>query len=139
MAYVLMAEQLRLRDIHVELDLPGEPVSVRGNRLQLEQVLVNLLTNARDALADMPDKRICMQLVGDGDGARIVVADSGAGIPSDLVAKIFDPFFTTKPVGLGTGLGLSISYSIIKEHGGTISVETGPRAGSRFLIRLPAA
>jgi signal transduction histidine kinase len=69
----------------------------------------------------------------------VAVADSGRGIPSDLIGQIFDPFFTTRPVGQGSGLGLAISDSIVRQHHGTIAVDSHPGAGSTFTVRLPIA
>src|SRR6266581_3664602 len=138
-ALALMREQLRLREIEVTVDLgPEEPV-VLGNAIQLEQVFINLLTNARDAVAEAPRKAI--RIAGStGSGAvEVSLADSGHGIPPGLERRIFDPFFTTKEGGKGTGLGLSITYGIIKEHGGTISVVSPPGEGATFLIHLPLA
>src|SRR5881409_2171508 len=138
-ALSLMREQLRLREIEVTVDLgPDEPV-VLGNAIQLEQVFINLLTNARDAVAEAPRKAI--RIAGStGSGAvEVSLADSGHGIPPGLERRIFDPFFTTKEVGKGTGLGLSITYGIINEHGGTISVVSPPGEGATFLIHLPLA
>jgi C4-dicarboxylate-specific signal transduction histidine kinase len=132
----LMQEQLRLRAIDVELDLCAEELIVLGNAIQLEQVFINLLTNARDALADSRGKTICIGTDREGDWIKVRFADTGPGIPPELEQRIFDPFFTTKEVGTGTGLGLSITYSIVKEHGGRISVEPG-RRGASFLIELP--
>src|SRR2546422_179394 len=136
-ALSLIREQLRLREIEVTVDLgPEEPV-VLGNAIQLEQVFINLLTNARDAVAEAPRKAI--RIAGStGSGAvEVSLADTGHGIPSGLEQRIFDPFFTTKEVGKGTGLGLSITYGIVKEHGGTISVASTPGEGATFLIQLP--
>src|SRR5467141_471983 len=138
-ALSLMQEQLRLREIEVTVELgPEEPVVV-GNPIQLEQVFINLLTNARDAVADSPRKAI--RISGSVGSALVEVAftDTGEGIPPGLEPRIFDPFFTTKEVGKGTGLGLSITYGIIKEHGGTISVVSPPGEGATFLIQLPVA
>jgi C4-dicarboxylate-specific signal transduction histidine kinase len=133
----LMREQLRLREIAVTVDLgPEEPVVV-GNAIQLEQVFINLLTNARDAVAEAPRKAIRISLAAGSGVVEVLVADTGPGIPPGLERRIFDPFFTTKDVGQGTGLGLSITYGIIKEHGGTISVVSPPGEGATFLIRLP--
>lgn len=131
----LMQEQLRLHAIEVELDLCAEELVVLGNAIQLEQVFINLLSNARDALAESRGKTIRIGTSHEGDWIRIRFADTGPGIPRELEQRIFDPFFTTKEVGTGTGLGLSITYSIVKEHGGRISVEPG--RGAQFLIELP--
>src|SRR2546426_8433871 len=138
-ALSLVQEQLHLREVEVTVDLgPEEPV-VLGNPIQLEQVFINLLTNARDAVADAPRKAI--RIAGStGSGAVAVsLADSGHGIPPGLERRIFDPVFTTQEGGKGTGLGLSITYGIIKEHGGTISGVSPPGAGATFLIPLPLA
>jgi C4-dicarboxylate-specific signal transduction histidine kinase len=138
-ALSLMQEQLRLREIEVTVDLgPEEPVVV-GNPIQLEQVFINLLTNARDAVANSSRKAIRISGSVTSRAVEVVFADTGAGIPLGLERRIFDPFFTTKEVGKGTGLGLSITYGIIKEHGGTISVVSPPGNGATFLIHLPLA
>jgi signal transduction histidine kinase len=129
-----------------------------GSINQLEQVLVNLVTNAMDAISDTsendarkdhpekgdPDHRngrlkIATRLSENAEHVEIRVSDNGNGIHEGALSRIFDPFFTTKDVGQGTGLGLSISYVIMKEHGGSIEVaETGP-GGSTFSMKLPAA
>jgi len=138
-ALSLMQEQLRLRKIEVTVDLgPEEPVVV-GNPIQLEQVFINLLTNARDAMADSPRKAIRISGSVGSAVVEVAFADTGHGIPHGLERRVFDPFFTTKEVGKGTGLGLSITYGIVKEHGGTISVVSRPDEGTTFLIRLPLA
>jgi len=138
-ALSLMQEQLRLRKIEVTVDLgPEEPVVV-GNPIQLEQVFINLLTNARDAMADSPRKAIRISGSVGSAVVEVAFADTGHGIPPGLERRVFDPFFTTKEVGKGTGLGLSITYGIVKEHGGTISVVSRPDEGTTFLIRLPLA
>jgi C4-dicarboxylate-specific signal transduction histidine kinase len=136
-ALSLMQEQLRLREIEVTVDLgPEEPVVV-GNFIQLEQVFINLLTNARDALADSPRKGIRISGSVGPRAVEVTFTDTGHGIPPGRERRIFDPFFTTKEVGKGTGLGLSITYGIIKEHGGMISVLSAPGEGARFLIQFP--
>jgi len=138
-ALSLVQEQLRLHEIEVTLDLgPQEPVVV-GNPIQLEQVFINLLTNARDAVVDSPRKAIRISASVGAAAVEIAFVDTGHGIPSGLEGRIFDPFFTTKEVGKGTGLGLSITYGIVKEHGGTISVVSAPGDGATFLIHLPLA
>jgi signal transduction histidine kinase len=137
-ALSLMQEQLRLREIEVTVDLgPAEPW-VLGNAIQMEQVFINLLTNARDAMADSARKAILISC-SVGSATELAFADTGPGIPPGLERRIFDPFFTTKEVGKGTGLGLSIAYGIIKEHGGTISVVSRPGEGATFLLQLPLA
>ncbi len=138
-ALALMQEQLRLRQIAVAVSLPANAMTVIGNSIQLEQVFINLLTNARDALTDAAVKRITIQgACGDG-WIEVQVRDSGPGIPPGLEQRIFDPFFTTKEVGAGTGLGLSITYGIIRDHQGTIDVMNAPDAGAIFTLRLPLA
>jgi C4-dicarboxylate-specific signal transduction histidine kinase len=135
---LLMQEQLRLRGIEVVLDLCADELVVFGNPIQLEQVFVNLLTNARDALENARTKRIWVETTRDDELITIRFSDSGPGIQRELEQRIFDPFFTTKEVGAGTGLGLSITYSIVKEHGGEIAVEQRNGRGAGFRIELPA-
>ena len=138
-ALSLMQEELRLREIEVELDVSARHAVVMGNPIQLEQVLINLLTNARDALVESPRKVIHIACEMRDGVVDLAFSDTGPGIPEGLERRIFDPFFTTKEVGRGTGLGLSITYGIIKEHGGTIAVANRPGEGAAFLIRLPLA
>jgi len=136
-AISLVHKQLHLRQIEVQLRFPSEDVIVIGNAIQMEQVFINLLTNARDALADVTQKMITITCTVKTDVVNIHFCDTGPGIPAGLEQRIFDPFFTTKEVGAGTGLGLSITYGIIKEHQGSIAVESRPGEGARFLIQLP--
>jgi C4-dicarboxylate-specific signal transduction histidine kinase len=136
-ALSLMHEQLRLRQIEVRLQLLPEDVVVVGNAIQLEQVFINLLTNARDALSDAPKKIIAIACKKGEQVVTISVSDTGPGIPAGLEKRIFDPFFTTKEVGTGTGLGLSITYGIIRDHQGTITLKNSPGRGASFLIQLP--
>lgn len=135
-ALSLMREQLRLREIELELTITGDPV-VLGNAIQLEQVFINLLTNARDALTEAPRKVIGIVGMAKGPLVEILFRDTGPGVPEHLEQRIFDPFFTTKEVGQGTGLGLSIAYGIIKEHQGTITLIKHPDPGATFLLQLP--
>lgn len=139
-ALSLMQEQLRLREIEVSLDLcPQDPIVI-GNSIQLEQVFINLLTNARDSMASSPRKVISISCAVKEAYVDLVFRDTGPGIPDGLEQRVFDPFFTTKEVGAGTGLGLSITYSIVKEHRGTITVaQSCPGEGGAFLIQLPLA
>ncbi|TMM25963.1 MAG: GHKL domain-containing protein [Actinobacteria bacterium] len=136
---LLVHEQLRLRGIEVELELCPDELLVLANPIQLEQVFINLLTNARDALADSKRKTIRIASSRDEERIRIAFSDTGPGIPRELEQRIFDPFFTTKEVGMGTGLGLSITYSILREYAGDISVTSRPGNGATFVIELPFA
>jgi C4-dicarboxylate-specific signal transduction histidine kinase len=135
----LMNEQLRVREINVDVEPAADELVVLGNAIQLEQVVINLLTNARDALVDAPEKTIRLSSALKDERVRITVSDTGPGIPPGLEQRIFDPFFTTKEVGMGTGLGLSITYGIVKEHGGSIEVTSSPGEGACFEIELPVA
>jgi C4-dicarboxylate-specific signal transduction histidine kinase len=133
----LMHEQLKLRSIEVILDLSPEDPLVMANSIRLEQVFMNLLTNARDALTDSPKKAIAIRTWVEGSLVRLEFQDSGPGVPPGLEQRIFDPFFTTKEVGAGTGLGLSITYGIVKDLEGAIRLENQPGVGATFLIELP--
>ena len=138
-AISLMQEQLRLRQIKVQLHFPEKEVIVIGNAIQMEQVFINLLANARDALANVLRKEITITCTLEAESVNLRFCDTGPGIPPELEQRIFDPFFTTKEVGAGTGLGLSITYGIIKDHQGTIVVEHHAGEGAHFLIQLACA
>jgi two-component system NtrC family sensor kinase len=132
------AADLRLAGVRIEQETePGVP-RIWADAHQLQQVLVNIVTNAKQAMAEVEGERrlrIVLRRAGP-DHARIRVEDTGPGIPAELLPIIFDPFVTTKGAS-GTGLGLSISYGIIREHGGEITVESAPGAGTAFTIELP--
>jgi len=133
----LTAGELRVAEIKVEKDFDPEVPAVWADGNQLQQVLVNLITNAKHAMEDVVGERhlgISLRRSGP-DHIRVRVEDSGPGIPADLLSKVFDPFVTTKSEG--TGLGLSISYGIISEHGGRIRVESPEGRGAAFIIELP--
>ncbi len=121
------------------MNFPEIDVCVMGNAIQLEQVFLNLLTNARDAMALVAQKEITISCEVGPKMAEIRVRDTGHGIAAELEQRIFDPFFTTKEVGAGTGLGLSITYGIIKEHQGTILVKHHTDVGAMFCLQLPLA
>jgi len=143
----LMRAVLRKDHIRIEVDVPDDLPSLKCRSQQIQQVLMNLLTNARDALnqrypGSVDDKflRIRASVV-DKDGHRCVrlsVEDCGTGIPAEVAERVFDPFFTTKPRDQGTGLGLSISYGIVREHHGELWFETEPDRGTTFHMDLPA-
>ena len=136
-ALSLTQEQLRLRQIEVQMHFPVDEVIVMGNAIQLEQVFINLLTNARDALASATRKVVTISCEVKEEVVELQVGDTGPGIPPGFEKRIFDPFFTTKEVGAGTGLGLSITYGIIKDHQGTITVHNRPDDGALFVIQFP--
>jgi signal transduction histidine kinase len=136
-ALSLLREPLRMASIDVTLDLCPECPTVLGNRIQLEQVFLNLLSNGRDALHGARVKTIHIATLQNRDTVSIVVEDTGEGVPPELLPRIFDPFFTTKAVGQGTGLGLSITYAIVREHKGKIAAENKPAGGMRFAVELP--
>jgi GAF domain-containing protein/CheY-like chemotaxis protein len=125
----LRQNQLKLSGITVERDLAGGLPPVAGDAQQLQQVVLNLLLNAEQAILDARrGSRIVVRTRPSADGRRVVtqVVDDGPGISPDTLPRVFEPFFTTKEVGVGTGLGLSVSYGIVEEHGGRLSVESRP-------------
>ena len=132
---------LRIRAAKAELavDLADDLPQVVAGPVRLQQVLVNLLTNAADAVEAEPMKRISLRARREGGDVVIRISDTGAGVPPGLAERIFDPFFSTKGVGKGLGLGLSISYNIIKDFGGDLSVVNGNDGGAEFVIRLRAS
>jgi PAS domain S-box-containing protein len=133
----LVEHQLQKSAIQVTLNLEPALPPVKGNAGKLQQVFLNLLLNARDAMESGGTLAIVSR---SEDGfARIDVTDSGLGISAEHLARIYDPFFTTKAARKGTGLGLAVTYGIVREHGGNIEVDSRPGAGSRFQVELPLA
>lgn len=110
---------------------------VRGHAGQINQVFMNLLTNAAQAVTGRDHSVITIETHGDPDGVEVKIKDSGPGIPPEVLPRIWDPFFTTKDVGEGTGLGLSIVHELVERHGGTIEVETKLGEGTTFTVKLP--
>lgn len=147
-----MLGQLLGEDIVLELELYPEPTYVRADRRQLEQAIVNLAVNSRDAMPrggklaiatavvrlDQEETARLGELV-PGEYVRLTVQDTGEGMAPDVLGRIFDPFFTTKTAGKGTGLGLSIVYGIVTRAGGGVGVESEPGSGTTFFIYLPRA
>jgi histidine kinase len=138
-------QQLKLREIKVAEDLNEGLPPILADPNRLEQVFVNLLINARDAIEQKAEqsgrkgevKRITLRTRVEDWAVVIEVTDTGTGIPEALLDRIFEPFFTTKKVGKGTGLGLSISYGIVQDYDGTIKVESKEGEGATFIIRFP--
>ncbi|HKZ72394.1 MAG TPA: ATP-binding protein [Nitrospirota bacterium] len=148
-SFTLITQQLRNHNMEIITEFDEEIPRIWGDHNRLEQVFLNLITNAKDAMEekgggiltvttqaihhqhrqeDTKEKPVRI---------RVIFSDTGVGIPEAVIDKIFDPFFSTKEVGKGTGLGLSIGYSIVREHGGTISAESTPGIGTRFIIEFP--
>jgi len=138
----MLAEGMKGKGVQLRAAEPGPRVRVRGHVDQLEQVLINLMVNARDALLSKREKDtdfepwIALQVEQDEQTIWLVVEDNGGGIDPRLLERIFEPFFTTKPVGVGTGLGLSVSYGIVEQMGGRLTVSNGSE-GACFRIALP--
>ncbi|MNJ52257.1 Sensor protein FixL [compost metagenome] len=141
-ALSLLADGLRGKGVELRVDTVLQQRAVSGHQDQLEQVLINLLVNARDALLALREQHrelqpwIALRMETDERQVRLMVEDNGGGIDPRLLERIFEPFFTTKPVGVGTGLGLSVSYGIIESMGGCLSVQNSVE-GARFSIALP--
>jgi C4-dicarboxylate-specific signal transduction histidine kinase len=125
--------------LQIELDPGGEAIPVRVDLVQIEQVLLNLVRNAIDALQESPDgpQRLCIRTRVEGDRAIVAVEDSGPGIGPDRIPHLFHPFFTTKEGGMG--MGLAISQTIVENHDGRIWAESEPGRGSIFYVSLPLA
>ena len=139
--FTIMGEQFRLRDIEVSLDLDKAIPKIMAGRNRLEQIFLNLMTNARDAMKErgMEDvKKITVTTYLEGDLVVAEVSDTGKGIPERIQEKMFEPFFTTKEVGKGTGLGLSITYGLVRDFKGGIDVESTLDVGTTFRVRFPA-
>jgi two-component system, NtrC family, sensor kinase len=133
--------QCEIRSYNVELDFrASSPLPrVLANPDRLQQVFINLMTNACHAMPKGGTLTVETREEGKGEWIVVSVADTGVGIPAEIREHIFEPFFTTKAPGGGTGLGLSISYRIIRDHGGEISCESTEGEGTTFTVRLPAA
>jgi len=141
-------------NVRLESELPDTPYVIQGDAGQLEQVLINLLTNARDALEGRPDPVIRLRAEAFAPNPRFLaahpglhgeafvrlsVSDNGVGIPPEHLGRVFEPFFTTKEVGRGTGLGLAMSHGAVRMHGGALEVDSTPGEGSAFHVHLPLA
>jgi two-component system C4-dicarboxylate transport sensor histidine kinase DctB len=138
-ALLLVMPQIKRSGVSLETSLPEEDIVVAGGRIRLEQVIVNLMTNALDAVRDRPNPQIDLRLEQVGDRVTLTVTDNGKGIDAETLPHIFDPFFTTKETGAGLGLGLSIAYKIVHDFSGTLTAGNTDEGGAEFTIRLPVA
>jgi len=133
----VVEHQFKLDNVTIETDLDVSIPALCADGEKLKQVFMNLLMNAKQATIGQGHIRISTDYHALRNEVTITVADTGSGMPPEVLKKIFDPFFTTKPTGEGTGLGLSVSYGIIKDHHGEIDVQSTPGKGSTFTITLP--
>jgi two-component system, NtrC family, C4-dicarboxylate transport sensor histidine kinase DctB len=138
-ALTLVDYRIREQEVQLRVRMPDSPVYVLGNAVRLEQVVVNLVSNALDAMRERPQRHLSIELERCRRGALLKVADTGKGIAPEHLHCVFDPFYTTKDVGQGLGLGLSISYGIIRDMGGEILVDSELDQGTSFSISLPLA
>jgi signal transduction histidine kinase/CheY-like chemotaxis protein len=135
----LRSYELKVENIMVECDLAADLPETMADPYQLQQVVLNLIVNAEQALLEgrgQGEVKIQTYRTA-GNKISLEVSDDGPGIPREIASRIFDPFFTTKPSGVGTGLGLSIVYGIVQQHGGEVTFESQPGAGAKFVVELP--
>ena len=143
--FTVLGQQLKLRQIKVNLELDEDLPRILGVNNRLEQVFVNLVINARDSMevkrasSYQQEEESVLTIRSYQEEGKVVaiVRDTGIGMPESIRDRIFEPFFTTKEVGKGTGLGLSISYGIVKDYGGTIEVESEVGSGTTFKVIFP--
>ena len=135
---ILNSNLLKINRVRVVEDLEHNLPLISGSEDQIKQVCMNLISNAVESMTASAERRLTIQTFSKPEDKAVcmVVEDSGAGIPEETIPKIFEPFFTTKKKGKGVGLGLSVVYGIIKEHGGTLYVDSDPGKGTRFTITL---
>jgi signal transduction histidine kinase len=148
---LLLGQKLLPKSIRLEFAPCSEQLQVTGDSTLLQQVLFNLLTNARDAMPDGGTITVATKLIATPDPellkihnashkgmfARLLVTDQGGGIPDEILKKIFDPFFTTKDVGQGTGLGLSMAFGTMQQHGGFLTIAESSGQGTTIAACLP--
>jgi two-component system C4-dicarboxylate transport sensor histidine kinase DctB len=135
-ALFLIESQIKSAGVRIVRHVDSD-IWVSGYAVQLEQVLVNLIRNALDAVSEVKRPAIDISATASPEMVRIVVADNGPGIAPELIEQIFDPFVTSKPVGKGLGLGLSISYGIVQDFRGRIHAANRPQGGAELVIELP--
>ncbi|NRP73297.1 C4-dicarboxylate transport sensor protein DctB [Ensifer psoraleae] len=135
----IVAARIKAANATVNIDLGDAPLVVRAGSVRLQQVLVNVISNAADAVESLNDRVISVKARREGDQVVITIRDRGPGVASAIAERIFDPFFSTKGVGKGLGLGLSISYNIVKDFGGNLTVSNHVEGGAVFRIELAAS
>ena len=136
-ALQLLAPRMRSEQVELRTEIDDQ-VEVLGDAIRIEQVILNLLHNALDAMAESETRILLVRIAREDDGCLLSVEDSGGGIAEETLGRVFEPFFTTKPVGQGLGLGLAVSYGIVRDLGGTLEAHNG-ELGAVFTLRLPAA
>lgn len=136
-ALQLLAPRMRSEQVELRTQIDDE-AEVLGDAIRIEQVILNLLHNALDAMAESETRILLVRIAREDDGCLLSVEDSGGGIAEETLGRVFEPFFTTKPVGQGLGLGLAVSYGIVRDLGGTLEAHNG-ELGAVFTLRLPAA
>jgi two-component system NtrC family sensor kinase len=134
---VMMAEHELFQNIQIDKSYSESLPQTVADSAQLQQVFLNIILNAAEAMEGRGRLSIRTRLDSSGENVEVAISDDGCGISKEDMARIFDPFFTTKPVGKGTGLGMAISYGIVKRHGGDINVESQPGVGTTFTVRIP--
>jgi len=137
-AAAIVRHQIELAGVHLDVELRSELPSVLANTNQIQQVVMNLMINAQQAMAGEPGNISVRSTVDEEGQVLVSVTDDGPGIPPEHKSRIFEPFFTTKPSGIGTGLGLSVSYGIIRDHGGRIEIDSEVGQGTSFRLVFPA-
>jgi signal transduction histidine kinase len=133
----LRAYSLRSADVEVRLELDPALPTVRGDEQKLQQLFLNLIINAEQALQDASRRQITVRTRSAPDHVVVSVSDTGVGMPEETRQRVFEPFFSTRPEGVGTGLGLSVSYGIVQAHRGEITVRSAPGRGTTFDVTLP--
>jgi len=137
-AIAITTHPAELQNIRLVSNLAPELPDLQGDSDKLQQVFVNIILNALQAMPEGGELTVGTRLTEDSKFIEIEISDTGCGIPQEHLSKLFDPFFSTKGTGKGTGLGLSVSLGIIQKHNGTIDVKSKVGEGSTFIIRLPA-
>ena len=138
-ALALMQPRISETNAVIEFDRPQEDIIVVGGQVRLQHVVVNLISNALDAMLDVETPNIEMQISVSNKRAELTVRDNGSGLSDDVLKLLFDPFFTTKDPGKGLGLGLSISYNIVRDFGGKLSASNHEEGGAEFTVSLNLA